>query len=318
MDCEDPYESLPPSTTVSTHMLAGAAAGIGEHCIMYPVDCVKTRMQSIVPDPKANYRSVADALLKIVRYEGIWNTMRGVNVVVGSAGPAHAMYFACYEKLKTVLSGGKQGNHLAHGTAGCMATVLHDAVMNPAEVVKQRMQMYDSPYKTCLHCATSVYREEGLRAFYRSYTTQLSMNIPFQSVHFMIYEFSQDLLNKERNYDPKTHMLSGAVAGACAATLTMPLDVCKTLLNTQEHCARTHVSYINGMMAAIRTIFEFQGFSGFFRGLQARVLFQMPATAISWSVYEFFKYVLAKNNPDDNYLKVGGISVQAASSATSR
>ncbi|VDM71363.1 unnamed protein product [Strongylus vulgaris] len=26
--------------------------------------------------------------------------------------------------------------------------------------------------------------------------------------------------------------------------------------------------------------------------MQARVVFQMPATALSWSVYELFKYVL--------------------------
>ena len=35
------YESLPPSSTMLTHMLAGGAAGIMEHTIMYPVDCVK-------------------------------------------------------------------------------------------------------------------------------------------------------------------------------------------------------------------------------------------------------------------------------------
>ena len=38
---EDDYESLPPSSTMTTHMVAGAAAGVMEHCIMYPVDCVK-------------------------------------------------------------------------------------------------------------------------------------------------------------------------------------------------------------------------------------------------------------------------------------
>ena len=38
---DDDYESLPPSSTVTTHMLAGAAAGVMEHSIMYPVDCIK-------------------------------------------------------------------------------------------------------------------------------------------------------------------------------------------------------------------------------------------------------------------------------------
>jgi len=37
----DDYEGLPENTPATTHMLAGATAGITEHCIMYPVDCIK-------------------------------------------------------------------------------------------------------------------------------------------------------------------------------------------------------------------------------------------------------------------------------------
>lgn len=35
------YEGLPQGVATSTHMLAGAVAGIMEHCLMYPIDCVK-------------------------------------------------------------------------------------------------------------------------------------------------------------------------------------------------------------------------------------------------------------------------------------
>jgi len=37
----DEYESLPPSTAVATYVIAGAAAGVLEHCAMYPLDSVK-------------------------------------------------------------------------------------------------------------------------------------------------------------------------------------------------------------------------------------------------------------------------------------
>ncbi|KAK7110898.1 mitoferrin-2-like isoform X2 [Littorina saxatilis] len=322
MEDDNPYESLPPSSTVTTHMLAGAAAGIMEHSVMYPVDCVKTRMQTLVPDPKADYRSLLDAANKIIRYEGLRNTMRGFSAMAVGAGPAHAMYFACYEAVKKRLSGNQQGNHLANGIAGCTATLLHDAVMNPADVVKQRMQVFGSSYTTCLQCARSIVRKEGVWAFYRSYSTQLVMNVPFQAIQFVTYEAMQDFLNNERGYNPSSHMLSGGVAGAVAAIVTMPLDVCKTLLNTQEACARTHLSYINGMAAAFRTVFEFRGFQGFFRGLQARVVYQMPSTAISWSVYEFFKFLMTHRHSKDDcgYLSasvpvgnVNGVNVHAVS-----
>lgn len=60
-------------------------------------------MQCLVPDPKANYRNIADAFQRIVRYEGIKRTVRGISVVVSGAGPAHALHFACYEKVKATL-----------------------------------------------------------------------------------------------------------------------------------------------------------------------------------------------------------------------
>lgn len=41
MASSDDYESLPESMHPAVHMVAGALAGIGEHCVMYPVDVVK-------------------------------------------------------------------------------------------------------------------------------------------------------------------------------------------------------------------------------------------------------------------------------------
>lgn len=41
---ETDYESLPENSPVFAHMIAGATAGILEHSVMYPVDCVKVRL----------------------------------------------------------------------------------------------------------------------------------------------------------------------------------------------------------------------------------------------------------------------------------
>uniref|UniRef100_A0A8C1I4F6 Solute carrier family 25 member 28 n=2 Tax=Cyprinus carpio TaxID=7962 RepID=A0A8C1I4F6_CYPCA len=310
---EPDYEGLPQGASTSTHMLAGAVAGIMEHCLMFPIDCVKTRMQSLQPEPAARYRNVMDALWQIVRTEGIWRPIRGLNVTAVGAGPAHALYFACYERLKKVLSDiihPGANSHLANGAAGCVATLLHDAAMNPAEVVKQRMQMYNSPYRGVLDCMRCVWQQEGALAFYRSYTTQLTMNIPFQALHFMTYEYLQELLNPQRHYNPSSHMVSGALAGAIAAAATTPLDVCKTLLNTQESLALDSVSqsgrHITGLGHAFRTIYRLGGLPAYFKGVQARVIYQMPSTAISWSVYEFFKNVITKHQQEKRRIQRDG------------
>lgn len=171
-------------------------------------------------------------------------------------------------------------------------------------VVKQRMQVFNSPYKSCVDCVRSIYHSEGVRAFYRSYGTQLTMNVPFVSLHFVVYESAQDLLNATRQYHPLSHIISGGAAGAIAAAATTPLDVCKTLLNTQTVHAAGGVSthrggvgthggvVIQGLIQAVSTVYRCRGLRGYFSGVTARMVFQTPATAISWSVYEFFKFTI--------------------------
>lgn len=289
----DDYETL-PTNNVLTHMTAGAIAGVMEHCIMYPLDSVKTRMQSLAP--AAVREGIGETFFRMIRTEGLLRPVRGISAMIVGAGPSHALYFSSYEYVKDTLkrTPGTSNHHIAiHGVSGCIATLLHDAIMTPAEVVKQRMQMSNSPYKTVMSCIMRVHKTEGLGAFYRSYTTQLTMNVPFQSIHFMVYEFMQKLTNKEGHYNPPAHVISGAIAGAFAAAVTTPLDVCKTLLNTQQ------VGATNGLVQAVKKVYRIGGAKAYFRGMQARVWYQMPSTAICWSTYEFFKYLLGVTRMED-------------------
>lgn len=41
---------------------------------------------------------------------------------------------------------------------------------------------------------------------------------------------------------------------------------------------------------------------GFAAGMQARVVYQVPATALSWSVYELFKYILNERSKSVVYV----------------
>ena len=276
------------------------------------------------------------SVLRQMTHESLKTPFRGINAVGAGAGPAHALYFATYEKCKRFFSESLSatnerfhntnnfGNQpLATGLAGTVATVVHDGFMNPFDAVKQRMQMAGSPYKGVLDCARTVYRTEGIGAFYRSYTTQLTMNIPFQSLHFATYEYLRELLNPRGTYDPMTHMLAGAGAGAVASAVTTPLDVAKTLLNTQETVvvrgdgARSPgaLHYINGMVEAVKTIYTEKGLAGFGKGMSARILFHVPSTAICWSVYEFFKHVISSS---DRTIDDGLNSSSSSQGASSR
>ena len=141
-----------------------------------------------------------------------------------------------------------------------------------------------SPFSSGWDCARTVFRNEGIKAFYRSYTTVLSMNVPFQCIVFATYEKMKKVTNPSGEYNPVSHCVSGGVAGALAAVVTMPLDVCKTLLNTQEAnvLSRLQTNKVVGILSAVKTVYKMAGLRGFFKGLWPRVCYQMPSTAISW------------------------------------
>ncbi|KAF2096531.1 mitochondrial carrier [Rhizodiscina lignyota] len=288
------YESLPPNFSLSANMLAGAFAGIAEHSVMYPIDLLKTRMQIVNPNSTAPmYTGISNAMVTIMRAEGFRNLWRGVSSVVMGAGPAHAVYFATYESVKHAMGGNEGLKHehhpLAAAVSGASATIASDALMNPFDVIKQRMQMQNSAYTSIGHCARMVLRQEGFSAFYLSYPTTLCMTVPFTALQFMSYESFSKFMNPSGTYDPYTHCFAGAVAGGLAAGITTPLDVIKTLLQTRGTSTDPEIRNARGLWHTASILKRREGYAGFFRGLKPRIVTTMPSTAICWSAYELAK-----------------------------
>lgn len=273
-------------------MMAGALAGITEHAVMFPVDSIKTRMQVFATSPAAVYTGIGNAFTRISSTEGIRALWRGVSSVIMGAGPAHAVHFGAYEAVKELVGGNVEGSRnqwMATSIAGASATVASDALMNPFDVIKQRMQVHKSEFRSALTCARTVYRNEGLSAFYVSYPTTLTMTVPFTAVQFTVYEQVKSLLNPSGVYSPTTHIVAGGLAGAVAAGVTTPLDVAKTLLQTRGTSHDPEIRHCRGLADAFQIIWRRDGLKGFARGLSPRVLTFMPSNALCWLSYEFFK-----------------------------
>lgn len=150
------------------------------------------------------------------------------------------------------------------------------------------MQVHQSEYRSVFNCARTVFRTEGLSAFYVSYPTTLMMSIPFTAVQFTVYEQLKKVLNPTNVYSPITHVIAGGMAGAVGAAVTTPLDVAKTLLQTRGTSHDKEIRTCKGMLHAFRLIWQRDGMKGFGRGLTPRVLTHMPSNALSWLSYEFF------------------------------
>ncbi|KAG7699740.1 hypothetical protein KL930_001627 [Ogataea haglerorum] len=300
------YEALPENSPVVAQLVAGAFAGIMEHTVMYPIDAIKTRMQTLkVPLNEG----VIQSFSKISSTEGAIALWRGVSSVVLGAGPAHAVYYLVFESTKTALCQLSASSH-THGSAsfitdekhpiiasmsGIAATITSDALMTPFDVLKQRMQILNkkvSGRTSMSHVAWDIYKREGLRQFYISYPTTLILNIPFAAINFGVYEYSSSKLNPDQLYNPLLHCVSGGVSGAAAAALTTPLDCIKTALQTRT------IPNVRGFKSAAIGLYKAGGSSAFWRGLSPRVIFNVPSTAISWTAYEMAKAYLLNDKSE--------------------
>ena len=83
------------------HAVAGSAAGLAEHSVMFPVDTMKTHMQ-------VNAATRA-SLLEMVQAQGVPRMWRGVQTMLTGCIPAHAAYFSIFEALKPRLTHAAMG-----------------------------------------------------------------------------------------------------------------------------------------------------------------------------------------------------------------
>jgi len=100
---------------------------------MYPVDTIKTHVQSTNKGVMHSIRSI----------KSLRNFYSGLTVVLYGAVPSHAFYFATYEAVKLLSQGGQEKHFVSNlsvsAVAGIAATVAHDGISTPIDVIKQHM-----------------------------------------------------------------------------------------------------------------------------------------------------------------------------------
>jgi solute carrier family 25 iron transporter 28/37 len=285
------YEALPEDATVLAQCTAGAFAGVLEHTVMYPVDALKTRMQAMTWSSRGG---IFNSIYKISSQEGWLSLWRGTSSVILGAGPAHAVYFGTYEYVKKALVKDNDHHPVKIAMAGASATITSEALMNPFDVIKQRMQLNRSGNSEFFNTVRQVVKNEGFKALYYSYPTTIAMTIPFTAMNFVVYESATKFLNPEGTHDPLKHCVSGGLAGGIAAALTTPLDCVKTVLQTRTGVNDLRIRQVHTFWDAAKLMYEVEGGRAFWKGMKPRVVSNVPATAICWTAYEMAKYYLIK------------------------
>jgi hypothetical protein len=95
---------------------------------------------------------------------------------------------------------------------------------------------------------------------------------------------SQPVGLEKHQFSSLDELFMGGTAGGLSAFLTTPLDVLKTRLQVQGSAAR-----YKGWIDALQTVWREEGTKGLFRGALPRVLWFVPASAVSFMAVEWLR-----------------------------
>ena len=184
---------------------AGMLSGAIAVCLGCPFDVTLVRMQADSMKPMAerrNYKGVGDALLRVVKEEGIAKLYSGLapNVLRGMSNNAGMM--ACFDQSKEFFGGifqdpkGKpsQKTQIA---ASFVAGFTASFCALPFDLVKSRMQDGGkSRYKGVVDAMFSIYRTEGILSFWTGFGAYYMRTAPHAMIVLMVMQPITDTYKK--------------------------------------------------------------------------------------------------------------------------
>ncbi|XP_061252431.1 mitochondrial S-adenosylmethionine carrier protein isoform X4 [Bos javanicus] len=227
-----------PGFTAS--LVAGGVAGVSVDLILFPLDTIKTRLQS----PQGFYKA-----------GGFCGVYAGVPSTAIGSFPNAAAFFVTYEYVKWILHTDSSSYFMpvTHMLAASVGEVVACLIRVPSEVVKQRAQV--SASSGTFHIFSNILCQEGIQGLYRGYKSTV--------LREALWSWRQDHV-----VDSWQSAVCGAFAGGFAAAVTTPLDVAKTRIMLAKAGSSTASGNI---LSALHAVWRTQGLSGLFAGVFPRM-----------------------------------------------
>ncbi|XP_029662814.1 mitochondrial folate transporter/carrier [Formica exsecta] len=286
------------------YFVAGISGGVVSTLMLHPLDLIKIRFA--VNDGQTNagprYNGLRNAMVQIVKTEGVRGLYRGVTPNVLGSGSSWGFYFFFYNTIKTSIQGGNSKKPLGpsmHMFAAADAGVLTLLMTNPIWVVKTRLCLQyaedvnvaeSKKYRGMVDALKKIYKTEGIRGLYKGLVPGL-FGVSHGAIQFMVYE---EMKNKYYNYldvpiDTKLstteYIVFAAMSKLLAAASTYPYQVVRARLQDHHHDYR-------GTWHCIQCTWRYESWRGFYKGLSVNLTRVTPATVITFVVYEnMFHYL---------------------------
>ena len=243
---------------IAVSLISGCTAGIAVDSVVFPLDTIKTRLQS-----NANSKPFSKGI-----YSGI-----SYNIIASSL--CTAAFFGVYDYIKNTLYNHKVNTHLTHMTSAAIADFTASLLRNPFEVVKQNRQIHSANAKSY---TLINYLKTQPRMLYKGWIALICREIPFSVIEFTIYE---DLKKRFGNSGLQS-CLNGCLSGVFTGFVTNPIDIIKTRMMVGEK-----LMYRNLAAALIS-----EGPSGLMRGIIARCMYLGIGGVAFFGCYEYVSKML--------------------------
>lgn len=229
-----------------TSLISGALAGTICDFISFPLDTLKTRLQS------------QHGFLKSGGFKQLY---KGLGPVMVGSAPSASLFFLTYESFKIVFEPqiSEQYHSIIHMIAASVGEMVACLIRVPVEVVKQRRQaLLTDPHKL------------PLKTLYRGYGSTVIRDLPFGLIQMPLWEYFKFHWKKhmKRECTPLEGALCGSLSVAISASITTPLDVAKTRIMLSNMAIGKDEIKISVML---KKVYCNYGFRGLFAGFLPRV-----------------------------------------------
>ena len=248
-----------------------------------------------------------------MRSEGVTGLYQGVTPNIVGAGAAWGLYFFFYNAFKSSLQGGNRNKQLSatsHLLAASSSGVITLTLTNPIWVVKTRLclqpSVSGSKYFGFIDALVKIGRQEGLRGLYAGFVPGL-FGVSHGAVQFMAYEELKNSYHNYHNQDITTklgtieYLSFAALSKFLAAFITYPYQVVRTRLQNTE-------SRYSGSIDCVKKIYNLEGGIGFYKGLTPNLIRVVPATMITFVVYENLSHFLLKREESKKVVGIVNLS----------
>lgn len=180
-----------------SNSMSGMMAGITEAILVVtPMETIKTKLIHDRISGSNKYRGLFHGISEIVREKGFSGIYKGLGPTVLRQGSNQGIRFLVYDDSKKFLV-----QHLPYTPAMFLAGGIAGAASvmgnNPIDVVKTNMQGLDAAkFKGPFDCAAQIWRNEGIRGFYKGAIPRMTRVVLDVALTFTLYEHIKDLMDK--------------------------------------------------------------------------------------------------------------------------